>query len=462
MCPIIVGTDNGYISTIGLASVDLKAPKRDRLTKLKEGIRSLEPRQKYLAIVLIFLAVYGTMIALDAIALRPTLDQAFGPPPDLATYQQRASLVLNGGVIYRDLDIEAPPLIVYLYTIPQLMGGDAIMYQAWFSSFALFTSLLMYFVLRQWDDYYAFIASLVYLLSPFVIQDATWDIRDTPLVAFFVIAPILIAIYGYKRTAAGAVAVGFWTKFTPIILFPVLLIKARTRKEALELVGAGLLVSALIAIPFLLVCPIEFLFFPTYYLLARPGEAAAGQSVLDLLSRGGLSLPGAVGFTLTVAVLALCYIYAYKKKLDLWRSSLLVLVGFLSVYAMVRSSYYMFPWAFLCVWAASSKKMTLRMGAIYVLIMISAGFEKGIPGFDYSYSWLISLVFMVAGTLVMIDCAIVALRERCFLDRPMMKKEKASRGQPIGDDIGNETNSTNDLPAKRESATPLSQKEATL
>lgn len=414
-----------------MESVDQEGSGRDHRPDRKGRIRALDPRQKYVTLVLVFLIVYGTMIASDALVLRPILDQTFGSPPDLPVYQQRASVVLNGGVLYRDIDIEAPPLIIYLYTIPQLMGGDAIMYQAWFSLFALFTSLLMYFVLRRWDDYYAFIASLLYLLSPFVVQDATWDVRDTPIVAFFVVAPILIALYGHKRTAAGTIVTGFWTKFTPIILFPALLIKARNRKEAVEIVGVALFVSAVIAVPFLFICPIEFLFFPTYYLLARPGEASAGQSVLDLLSRGGLSFPGAVGFTLTISILAFCYLYSYKRKLDICRSSLLVLVGFLSVYTMVRSSYYMFPWALLSIWAASSTKMTLRMGLLYVLIMISAGFEKAIPGFNYSYSWLISLVFMLAGTLILIDCARAALREPCFLDAPRMEKEDALKRQPM-------------------------------
>lgn len=63
-----------------------------------ERIRALEPRQKYVVLVLVILIAYRVMIASEALVLRPILDQTFVSPPDLPIYRQRASVLLNGGV----------------------------------------------------------------------------------------------------------------------------------------------------------------------------------------------------------------------------------------------------------------------------------------------------------------------------------------------------------------------------
>lgn len=389
-------------------------------TEARRGGRSffhtLDHRHRIAVIVVVGMLCYGGMIVVDGLIIRQWMNSSFGPTPDLSIYQERTSLILNGGIIYRDLDIESPPLVNYVLLPPQMIGGEWWAYEAYFSFFVILTALSMYMVMRRWDGYRAMLASLLLLLCPFALQDATWGIQDEPMVAFFYILPVLLMLTGRKTLASIAAAVGFWTKFLPILIYPDILIKLRGRREVLRSVGVAVLTSVLIALPFLLLCPIEFLGFPSYYLLGRSGEGSAGMSVINLLGRGGFHMPGTVGATLTVGVLVLSYYLVHRWKLDIWRGAMLTTVMFLSVYPMIRLGYYIFPFAFFAVWAVSDRRILLRLVPMYLALLFGQGLEANGLGLDPAYAWIPAVVLVLAGTLIMLDIARLCLRTKCFLD----------------------------------------------
>jgi uncharacterized membrane protein len=348
--------------------------------------------------------------------MREWLDTSFGPTPDLHIYQERAGLILNGGIIYRDLDIESPPLINYLLLPPQMIGGEWWAYEAYFSFFVLLTAISMYLVMRRWDGYRATLASLLVLLCPFALQDATWGVQDEPMVAFFYLLPVLLFLSGKKGAAAVAAATGFWTKFLPVIVYPDILLMLRGRRDAMMNVIIAVVTSALIALPFLLLCPIEFLGFPSYYLLGRSGEGSAGMSLINLLGQGGFQLPGTVGAALTVGALLLSYYLIHRWELDIWRGAMLTTVMFLSVYPMIRLGYFIFPFAFFAVWAVNDRGILLRLAPMYVTLLLGQGLESNEQWLGPAYSWALGAVLVLAGTLIMLDIARLCLKRRCFLD----------------------------------------------
>lgn len=382
----------------------------------RPSFRSLNHRQRIAVIILVGVLCYGTMILVDGLVVRQWLDSSFGPTPDLHVYQERTSLILNGGIIYRDLDIESPPLINYVLLPPQMIGGEWWAYEIYFSFFIILTALSMYLVMHRWNGYRAMLVSLLLLVCPFALQDATWGIQDEPVVAFFYLLPVLLMLIGRKNLASVAAAFGFWTKFLPIIIYPDILVLLKDRREILRNIAIAVIASVLIALPFLLLTPIEFLNFPSYYLLGRSGEGSAGMSLINLIGQGGFVLPGSVGAALTVGVLALTYYLVHRWKLDIWRGAMLTTVMFLSVYPMIRLSYFIFPFAFFAVWAVNDRRILLRLVPMYLTLLFSQGIAVNGLGIDPAYSWLVAAALVVAGTLIMLDIARLCLRTKCFLD----------------------------------------------
>ena len=102
--------------------------KADRWSRLEVALRCLSPRRRVLILILIMVLVYGGLIAIDGLLLRPFIDQSFAGSSDLSIFQERARLLLNGGMIYRDVPlgsfpVESPPLINYLFIPPSWPGG---------------------------------------------------------------------------------------------------------------------------------------------------------------------------------------------------------------------------------------------------------------------------------------------------------------------------------------------------
>jgi hypothetical protein len=379
-------------------------------------LRSLNHRQRIAVIIVVGMLCYGGMIIADGLFVRQWLDSSFGPTPDLPVYQERTSLILNGGIIYRDLDIESPPLINYVLLPPQMIGGEWWAYEVYFSFFIILTALTMYLVLSRWDGYRAMLVSLLLLFCPFALQDATWGIQDEPVVAFFYLLPVLLMLSGRTYLSSIAAAFGFWTKFLPVIIYPDILVRLKDRREVLRNIAIAVIASVLIALPFLLLCPIEFLNFPSYYLLGRSGEGSAGMSLINLIGQGGFVIPGAVGAALTVGVLALTYYLVRRWDLDIWRGAMLTTVVFLSVYPMIRLSYYIFPFAFFAVWAISDRGILIRLVPMYLTLLFAQGLAADGLGVDPAYSWIIASVLVVAGTLIMLDITMRCLRTKNFLD----------------------------------------------
>ena len=170
-----------------------------RWSRLEIRLKGLSPRRRVLALLFTMLLVYGSFIAFSVLLLQPFLDQNNIGTTDLSVFQERARLILNGGIIYRDVPflsfpVESPPIINYLFLPPQLAGGEGWAYEIWFSLFALLSSLSTYLLLRKWDDHLAFVSALLLLLCPSLVVEATIAQQDEPIVVFlFILVCIVLA-----------------------------------------------------------------------------------------------------------------------------------------------------------------------------------------------------------------------------------------------------------------------------
>ncbi len=143
-------------------------------------------------------------------------------------------------------------------------------------------------------------AGLAFILMPYAFIDSTFGVQDEAITTLVFLLPLFVFILGRLKTSALVDTVGVWTKFFNGIIYPVLLIKAPTRKEALKMFGITALITLAVAIPFLIIAPDKFLSFPSYYLLQDKSAQTGGVSILHFWDLGGYTLPGTIGIIITL------------------------------------------------------------------------------------------------------------------------------------------------------------------
>ncbi|HVO77863.1 MAG TPA: hypothetical protein VMS79_03235, partial [Methanomassiliicoccales archaeon] len=153
--------------------------------RVEKRMRSIPPSKRTLFIIIIGVAILAAFIVITDLWLGPALTDAFGRTTDVNFYRERAQAILDGKVLYRDITIESPPLINYLYVPAQLAGGSDLAYQIWFCAFTILTALVLYWGLRRFDDYRAFMVALLFLTSPIAVLESAIGIQDEAIVFFF-------------------------------------------------------------------------------------------------------------------------------------------------------------------------------------------------------------------------------------------------------------------------------------
>lgn len=287
----------------------------------------------------------------------------------------------------------------------------------------MITAIMMYVLLKRWNEHYAFVVSILCLFSPFILGDSTFGIEDEVIVVFITMLGILLYKVRAERLGAAMVAVGFWTKFIPVITFPYLWLRTETKREKLISIGLFAAVSLMVAIPFLIICPIEFITFPIYYTMGQDGGYSASLSVINLLGIGGVPISGLIGQLATVGALFLSYSYCYIKKLDVWRGSLVIFTVFLCVYPEAHLKYYAIPYLLLTVWAAKDLKLLFRMLPVYVILLVAQGYAVAPPGLNPSYSWVIAIVLLIIGDILLLDTVRRVIKTSSFIDGEPEKKD---------------------------------------
>ena len=396
---------------------DTSASLVSKLKHLDQRSAALTYQQKILFLIILALVVYGAFIAADFFFLGNWINTTFGHNPDLEIYRERAQAILDGKILYKDIDLESPPLINYLLVPPQALGGTDELYQLWFSLFPLLTGLAMYVVMRKWHEQQAFYAAILAILCPYAVVDATLGIQDEPIVAFFYLLPVIVFLAGYCRTSAVVGTIAAWVKMLQGLIFPNLLICMKNNKERLLGIAIGLGISLLIIGPFMIASDQGLVELFHYYFLTEGDNASGGMSLINLLIRGGFEIPGSVGLILTAAVLLLSYFIAYRYQLDIWRSAMLTTTFFLCVYPMIRLGYFIIPFTFFSLWAVKDKGVFFKLIVMYVLLFIGQGIEAdGIPFITSANAWMLSFLFVLAGLLVMLDILRTCLKTKCLLD----------------------------------------------
>jgi hypothetical protein len=383
-------------------------------------IGRMRPLQKAMVLLLIGLLLYGSLIAVDELVVKPVN----GVPvnDDINFYHNRTSAILRGEIPYKDFSMESPPIIDYMMLPAQLVGGESYQYALYFSLFSIFTGISFYALLRRYDDQAAFVAGLAFILMPYAFIDSTFGVQDEAITTLVFLLPLLIFVLGRFKTAALADTIGIWTKFFNGVTYLVLLIKAPSRKEALKMFGITALITSAVAVPFLIIAPDKFLGFPSYYLLQDKNAQTGGLSMWHFWDLGGFTLPGTIGVIMTlVAILgASYYIYRNRDTITFWEGCFIALLAFFLFYPKIHLGYYLMLVGLLLMWGATNRRVLIRCFLSYVPLFVATMFaEHGSdkPMILFPGSWFIGFLLVLGANIFLIDTFIKARKERVFFER---------------------------------------------
>jgi hypothetical protein len=385
---------------------------------LVQRLDALPFKRKLLALALIGILFYGGLIAVDNVF---GIARSVGPPVDVDFYRERASAIINGSVPYRDFPSESPPLIMYLFVIPQLAGGSAAAYQVFFSLFAIATSLSFYLLLRRFDESKAFHVGLLYLSLPYAFLEFTLGVQDEAITAFFFVLPLLIFVNRRYLQTAMTATMGFWVKFFNFLLMPIMFLKTPGRSIRGKEVLIVVVTSILVATPFLILAGTGFLDFPQYYFLDNPAAQTGGRGSISpwhFLDMGGYALPGSIGFLLTAGVLIFAWYYTWKKQLPFWASCAFTMFLFIIFYPKVNFVYFIMPISIFMIYGLEDRAILIRCFLLSVPSFASGAFTEynpypliNIPG-----GWMIGLGLSLVSYAVLLDIFMRTRGKKAFFE----------------------------------------------
>ncbi|QLH74358.1 MAG: hypothetical protein HPY73_02075 [Methanomassiliicoccales archaeon] len=375
--------------------------------------------EKLMILVLIGLVLYTALILLDNLVLRPYLGDVIGYPEDLATYRERAEWILSGKIPYKDFHSESPPLIMYLFTIPQALGGDIWVYQAYFCTFSIMTVCVVYLGLRSFNDRLAFLTGLLYLFLPFGMIEIPLGAQDEAITVLFFLLPIIFMMNGRVLPTAISAVLGALTKLFNMLVFPWMLIGPNTRKERSRLLFYFILIVVVSLLPFLLLAPEDFLRFPRYYLLGNPDYPTGGSSISPwhFIRQAGIELPGWAGLGMTLGAISVSTYLSWKWRLTLWEGALFVMVAFFLFYPKILFVYFLMPVSLMMVWAVEDRRVMWRILAMAFPLFLSVCVSGN--GMDpmFAGAWALSLVLSLIGWTLFFQAWLLTRTRTAFVDR---------------------------------------------
>lgn len=356
-------------------------------------------RRKLLTIVIFGLLIYGTVMALDGLLLRPFFGDVLSDPTDLNFYRFRAESILDGKVPYVDFYSESPPLIMYLFLVPQLAGGSVQAYQLFFALFAVSTSLAFFLFLRKIDERKAMAASLLYLVYPLGLMEFGFGVQDEAITIFLFVMPLLLLLQKRAAASGAAAFIGVLTKMFNVIVLPWTFLHCDKKGRA-KMVLAFVLLALLVIVPFMLLFPGELPSF-SYYFLGDPDSPTGGSSISPwhYLGELGLGLPGWAGVSLTLIGLAASSLFAYWKKMSLWQGAVFVTMAFFLTYPKILLVYFMMPAVLLLMWGVEDRKVVLKLTAMLVPLFLSVAITGNgkDPMADEPWVWVLGMALSLIG-----------------------------------------------------------------
>lgn len=333
---------------------------------------------------------------------------------DNALYVERAQALLDGKLLYRDVETKTPPLINYLLVPPVLFGGSSLAFEVYFSLFIVLTVASLYHFLSSIHRRYAFITALSFLLIPTTLATPTLCRQDESIVVFFFILPLLLLYAGKRKEIYSMLAAaGVWMKMHPVFLIPPFLLRQRGRELVRHLlIMAG--TSLAIILPFLALAFSEFTWYLKFYLLGE-GEELQGISVWRILDSQGITVPGVVLIGILGVVLAGIYLWQYKKSL--WRCILLSMIAYFIIYPKIHYEYFLMLFVVATPYFIARRKYVILLYAISALTGITLVIEQRYLDWQTAHYAPGAMVGAALLCMLAVDVLLIYLARACCMHK---------------------------------------------
>ena len=177
------------------------------------------------------------------------------PESDSSYYAFIGYKIVNGQWPYVDFPLEYPPLAALLFVVPPLQGtlGE---YQRWFSvemiALGVLTAIVTTAVAaRMWAGLGRPLAAAAALAVAVVAAGAIAVDRFDGAVALVLALALLCMVHKRFALAGLVVGIGFSLKLMPIVLLPIVLVLARTRRRVVWALSAAAAGAVIPFLPFL-------------------------------------------------------------------------------------------------------------------------------------------------------------------------------------------------------------------
>lgn len=328
----------------------------------------LSRKSRIVILVIISSLVLSAFVSLD----RLYIDSEINTDPstdhtDNQLYIDRAETILDGKLLYRDVDTQTPPLINYLLVPPVYFGASPIAFEIYFSLFIVLTTLSIFCFLSYRDEKKAFLSAVAFLLIPTTLVVPTFARQDESIVVFFFILPLLMLVANKSmKIYTFFSSVGVWIKMHSIFLIPPILLKTRG-KEMMRHAIIILAVSVAVTLPFLVTAFDQFTWYLKFYLLGEGGKLE-GISFWRIMDSQGYGIPNIVLITAMMFSFLFVYYMAYSRRFGIWKTASLTLILYFIVYPKIHYEYFLMLFAVLLPYLAESRKM---ISLLYVVSLLS-------------------------------------------------------------------------------------------
>ena len=185
---------------------------------------------------------------------------------DTPVYLDFFDRILGGGIPYRDVPLEYPPLALPAFLLPALFGvhqGDSAAFTSVFEWLMLGAGLatigFVFLALRAMavSCTHLVLALAILALSPLFlgpVVESRYDLWPAALTA----AALAAIVAGHHRTGSAVLVLGALAKVYPIVILPLLLIyvwRQQGRAEALRCLAVAGATLLIVLVPFALIAP---------------------------------------------------------------------------------------------------------------------------------------------------------------------------------------------------------------
>jgi hypothetical protein len=355
----------------------LEIPGSRSISRLLEDFYQLSYPHQILNLILFGMIAQCLIIAIDQAFFTGLIDFDYGRSADLAIFNERGRTILEGGLLYRDVHTESPPFVNYLLVIPVMLGGTHLAYQVFFSACNIIAALMLFSAFRSQDVRRASLVAILFLGNPFTIYHSTLNPQDEPLVLLFFLTPLILMAAERFYSSAVATGIGIWTKMWPFLLTPLYLLERRPLADRMRAIAIMAAISAMVMLPFMLLCPDDACWFMSFYFLGVEGEGAGGISLWRFLDEAGAKPPTAILLTILAGAIIGSFWYAHKRGWDRWTTVTVVVVLFFLFYPKVHTGYYLLPLALLLPYLTRRLRFYYLTVPMFALVVVAHKFTDG-------------------------------------------------------------------------------------